>query len=87
MKKLTLTLTLFASAGALAPANPALLVDDDFANLSGWTDGPGNWSVGTNLTYSGLESSGGAASELTSGTGAELSNNIALGSPAGGTEL
>lgn len=80
------------AAAVFFPVQGALLIDESFNDLTGWTDATdtgsgGNWTVGTNLTYSGLASSDGAASELTSSTGQQLSNNIALGSPAGGAEL
>lgn len=45
-----------------------------------WTDNTaGNWSLGTNLSYSGWSSSGNAASELTGSTGDNLENASILG--------
>ena len=58
--------TIVVLAMATVAANAALIVDEDFTDLSGWTDttSGGNWSVGGNLTYSGYASSGNAAADL-----------------------
>jgi hypothetical protein len=68
------------AAATLIPVQGAILVDEKFTDLTGWTDTTGgNWSVGTNLTYTGWASSGNAAAELTTGTGTRLANESILG--------
>jgi hypothetical protein len=80
MKVTLLTSLGLATLGSLS-LQGALLIDQNFDSLSGWTDTTGgNWSVGGNLTYAGWGSSGNAASELTGGTGQYLQNASILGS-------
>jgi len=81
MKKCLCRLTVSLLSLLLFPLQSALLVDESFSDLSGWTDNTsGNWSVGSNLTYSGWASSGNGAAELTTGTGDNLANTTILGS-------